>query len=552
MPENITRREMVELTVAGLAAAALPGCGTQPAARKTAEEAASRKRPNMLWISCEDISPDLGCYGSTEVVTPNIDRLAAEGVRYANAFTIAPVCAPNRSGIITAMCPTSIGSMHMRTSVKGYEAVPPPYVKCFTEYLRAAGYYCSNRSKTDYQFAPPLTAWDRTGRDHNDWDGRAPGQPFFCVVNYTVTHESRIRVPLEKDPVIDPAGVALPPYYPDTPLVRRDWARYLDNIEALDKEVGGLLERLERDGLAENTVVFFWSDHGRGLPRAKRWIYDSGIHVPLIVRWPGEIEPGTVCEDLVSSIDFGPAALSVAGVEVPAYMQGRPFLGGQKAGPREYIFAHRDRMDETYDMIRCVRNKRYKLIRNFQPEKPYAQRIDYMDLMPTMQEWRRLAAEGRLVGPQKLFFRETKPEIEFYDTLTDPHEIDNLADDPQHRETIRRMSLALDRWMKEINDLGAIPEERLIEMIWPGGVQPKTAGPVISPDGGRFSGSARVKITCATEGASIAYTTDRPDDPHWLLYTGEIELAGSAVLRARAIRIGYEESPEASAEFEIV
>ena len=543
MPHFLTRREAMELMGAGLAAMALPGC---------VSEKIKKQRPNILWISCEDISPDLGCYGSRELSTPNLDRLAGQGARYTKAFTIAPVCAPNRSGIITCMSPTSIGSMHMRTENMGYEAVPAPYVKCFPEYLRAAGYYCTNRAKTDYQFAPPITAWDRQGQDHRDWEGRAPGQPFFCVINHGVTHESRIRTPLEQDPVIDPDSVTLPPYYPDTPLVRRDWARHLDNIETLDKQVGELLERLEADGLAENTVVFFWSDHGRGLPRAKRWIYDSGIHVPLIVRWPGVIEPGTVCDDLVSSIDLGPTVLSMAGVEVPWYMQGQPFLGTQKAGPREYIFAHRDRMDEKYDTIRCVRDKRYKYIRNFQPEKPYAQYIRYMDLMPTMQEWRRLAAEGRLEGPQKLFFQPTKPEIEFYDTQADPHEIDNLAGDPQYAEIIQRMGKALDDWMAEINDLGQVPEEELIQRIFPGGVQPETAGPVISPNGGRFKNSARVKITCATEGASIACTTEQGDNPHWLLYHREIELAESAVLRARAIRIGYAESPEVRAEFDIV
>ena len=544
---DFTRRDFLKAMGAAVAMAKLAECGSIDDLSLGQRD----RRLNILWISCEDISPDLGCYGDDYVDTANLDRLAAEGCRYTNAFVVYPVCAPTRSAVITGMYPSTIGSMHMRTSLKGYEAVPPPYVKCFPEYLRAAGYYCTNRAKTDYQFAPPITAWDRQGQDHRDWEGRAPGQPFFCVINHGVTHESRIRTPLEQDPVIDPDSVTLPPYYPDTPLVRRDWARYLDNIETLDKQVGELLGRLEADGLAENTVVFFWSDHGRGLPRAKRWIYDSGIHVPLIIRWPGVIEPGTVCDDLVSSIDLGSTVLSMAGVEVPWYMQGQPFLGEQKAEPREYIFAHRDRMDEKYDTIRCVRDKRYKYIRNFQPEKPYAQYIRYMDLMPTMQEWRRLAAEGRLEGPQKLFFQPTKPEIEFYDTRTDPHEINNLADDPQYGEIIQRMGKALDDWMAEINDLGQVPEEELIQRMFPGGVQPKTGGPVISPNGGRFESSARVKITCATEGASIAYTTEQGDNPHWLLYHREIELTESAVLRARAIRIGYAESPEVRAEFDI-
>jgi N-sulfoglucosamine sulfohydrolase len=541
MPSKITRREALGLVGAGLAALHLPGC----AGRKP------KQRPNILWISCEDISPDLGCYGNHELKTPNLDSLAAQGARYTKAFTVAPVCAPNRSGIITCMYPTSIGSMHMRTGNMGYEAVPPPEVKCFTEYLRAAGYYCTNRSKTDYQFAPPVTAWDRSGSKHDDWQGRAPGQPFFSVVNLTVTHESMIRTPLEKDPLIDPESVSLPPYYPDTPLVRRDWARYLDNIETHDRQVGELLARLEADGLAENTIVVYWSDHGRGLPRAKRWIYDSGIHVPLIVRRPGVIAPGTVVDELVSSIDLGATALSLAGIEVPAHMQGQAFLGEYKATPREYIFAHRDRMDETYDMIRCVRDKRYKLIRNFQPQKPYAQYIHYMDLMPTMQEWRRLATEGALEGPQKLFFQATKPEIEFYDTQADPHEVVNLADDPQYAEVVGRMSGALDKWMEDIGDLGFVPEEELIGRIYPGGVQPATAEPVVSPSGGRFKSSTGVTISCPTPGSSIAWTTEPGENPHWRLYTGEIELNRSATMRARAVRIGYKESGEVTAEFKI-
>ena len=542
MPVPIKRRKFIELSSATLAAMALPG---------TVSNLLAGERPNILWISCEDISRELGCYGYDNISTPNLDRLAGQGATFTNAYTVAPVCAPNRSGIITCMYPNSIGSMHMRTSVKGYEAVPPPNVHCFTEYLRAAGYCCTNRSKTDYQFAAPFTAWDKNGTGHNDWDERAPGQPFFSVINFTMTHESRIREPLEKDPVKDPDGVTLPPYYPDTPLVRRDFARYLDNIEQLDREVGAVLERLERDGLSGSTAVFFWSDHGRGLPRAKRWIYDSGIQVPLIVRWPGVIEPGAVRDELVSSIDLGATALSVAAVEVPTHMQGRAFLGDQKAPPREYIFAHRDRMDETYDMVRCARDKRFKYIRNFNPEKPYAQSIAYMDLMPTMQEWRRLAAGGGLEGPQKFFFRDTKPVHELYDTRTDPHEINNLAYDPGYRQVRDRMSSALEHWMQQIDDLGFVQEDELKERFMPGGVQPATIAPVISPGGGKFRRSVNVRLACPTHGASLAWTTEEGENPAWKIYTGAIRLAQSSILRTKAVRIGYKESEEAQASFEI-
>ncbi|MEA2063662.1 MAG: sulfatase, partial [Gemmatimonadota bacterium] len=470
MPETISRRKMLEAMGLSLAAVGLSGCGGEKYPGKAKEKAGGGnlpERPNILWLSCEDISPDLGCYGNSEVRTPNLDRLASQGVRYTNAFTVYPVCAPNRSGIITCMYPNSIGSMHMRTRNMGYEAVPPPHVKCFTEYLRASGYYCTNREKTDYQFAAPITAWDRNGKNHGDWAGREAGQPFFSVINHAITHESMIRTPLEKDPLIDPDKVTIPPYYPDTPVVRRDWARYLDNIETMDTRIGEVLARLEADGLAENTVVVFWSDHGAGMPRAKRWLYDTGTHIPLIVRWPGVIEPGTVCDEMINSIGLGPTALSIAGVRAPSYMQGKPFLGSQKAKPAEFVFTARDRMDEKYDMIRSVRGKRYHYIRNFMPEKPYAQHLEYMDKMPTMQEWRRLAAENKLTGPQKLFFRETKPGIEFYDTQADPWEVDNLADDPSYREIIERMGRALDDWMTEIGDLGLVPEQELSERIWP-------------------------------------------------------------------------------------
>ncbi len=561
MLPTIKRREFMELMGAGLATMALPRCTIKKI---------EQNRPNILWISIEDISPDLGCYGNNELSTPNIDRFAGEGVTFTNAFTVTPVCSPNRSGIITGMYPPSIGSMHMPTRHVypkamrhiDYETVPPPYVKCFTEYLRAAGYYCTNRSKTDHQFMAPLTAWD-ANRDEDrswyinesipgDWEGRAVGQPFFSVINHSVTHEGEIRRKRDYDPIIDPDSVTLPPYYPDTPVVRKDWARYLDNIVTVDTQVGELLARLERDGLAENTVVFIWSDHGRGLPRGKRWVYDSGIHVPLIIRWPGVIKPGTVSDELVSSIDFGPAVLSIAGVQVPSYMHGQPFIGEQKAEPRDYVFAHRDRMGERYDMIRCVRDKRFKYIKNFQPEKPYAQHIEYMDTMPTMQEWRRLAAEGKLEGPQKLFFQETKPVEELYDIQADPHEINNLADDPKYKDVLKRMGSILDTWMEEINDLGHIPEEELIERFEPGGIQYVTEKPTISPGGATSQGSETVYISCPTEGASIAYTTESGEDPHWLLYSDKIELTTSTTLRARAHRLGYVESPEVRADFRII
>jgi arylsulfatase A-like enzyme len=319
--DTFSRREFLQFSAAvtGGSVFAL----TMPAA--AGKPGKSKQRPNILWISCEDISPRLGCYGDAVARSPNLDRLADEGMLFKHVYTVAPVCAPNRSGIITAMYPTTIGTHHMRTTHREeglptpYSAVPPPYVKTFTEYLRAAGYYCTNNSKTDYQFATPVTAWDECGRKAHYRHRPDKDQPFFAVFNFTTTHESRNWPDPEET---EPSGVEVPPYYPDTLTVRKDIARLYDNIAKMDQQAGETLKQLQEEGLADNTIVFFWSDHGDGLPRAKRWLYDSGTHVPMIIRWPGRIEPGSVNEDLVSSIDLGPTVLSLAGVNVPAHMQG--------------------------------------------------------------------------------------------------------------------------------------------------------------------------------------------------------------------------------------
>ena len=520
------------------------------------------QRPNILWLSTEDISPDLGCYGDEYAHTPNLDKFAAQSARYTNAFSSEPVCAPSRSAIITGMYPTTIGSLHMRS-----KAVPPAGVKAFPEYLRAAGYYCTNNSKTDYNFEappsnrPPDTVWDETSNKAHWRNRQDKSQPFFAVFNFVVTHESQVRVPddqykkntarLKPEEFHDPAKAKLPPYYPDTPLVRKDWARYADNITAMDYMVADVLKQLEEDGLAENTVVFFWGDHGRGLPRAKRWVYDSGLRVPLMVRWPGKIKPGVV-DDVVSLMDLGPTVLSIAGVPIPPVMQAQAFLGDQKKAPRQYAFAHRDRMDESYDMMRSVTDKRFHYIKNFFPGRPYAQHIEYMEEMPTMQELRRLYKDhmnaldpnyGKAMTPaQLLFFRPEKPVEELYDVTVDPHEINNLAALPQHQETLKRMRAALEQWQKQTKDLGLVPELELRERMRPGGVWQKVAAPKISE---RTVGDKTViTITCATEGSSIAYSTEAGKNPRWKLYSGELALPKGTTLRVKGCRLGYLDSDE--------
>lgn len=427
-----------------------------------------RKQPNVLWISAEDISPSLGCYGDSYAITPRLDQLASEGMRFARCFTHAGVCAISRSGLITGMYPIAIGSQHMRSQI-----VLPPHVKAFPEYLRAAGYWTTNRSKTDYNFPPPKAAWDENSANARDWRGRAVGQPFFSVINLTTTHESQIRGKFGAT-LHDPAATQLPPYIPDTPVTRRDWARYADLLTTLDQQVAAILDQLEADGLADDTIVFFWGDHGQGLSRGKRWLYDSGTHVPLLIRWPGKLNAGSVCDDLVCFLDLAPTMLRLAGVEVPSHLHGRVLppiekltaaVGSPSAAGREFIFGHRDRMDETYDLIRSARDSRFKYIRNFAPERPYAQNITYMNQMPTMMEWRRLHAEGKLTGPTALHFRATKPVEELFDTEADPHEVVNLADRPDHAERLKRMRAALERWQEEVGDSGLIPEPLLVTPI---------------------------------------------------------------------------------------
>ncbi len=434
---------------------------------------AAEDRPNILWITCEDMSANLGCYGDPLAKTPHLDRFAEQSVLYRHAYSVAGVCAPSRSCIITGMYPTSLGSQHMRCRV-----TLPDYVRGFPEYLRRAGYYCTNNSKEDYNFEKPPETWDESSRDAH-WRNRPADQPFFAVFNFTGTHESRIRQGeesfqaatsrLTEDQRHSPDDVRVPPYHPDTPAVRRDWARYHDLISGLDYWVADLLEELEQDGLADDTIVFFYSDHGVGLPRGKRWVYDSGIHIPLIIRFPEKYHdwapaaPSSMLDRLVSFVDFGPTVLSLAGVEIPEHIQGLPFLGEFEAEPRDYIFAARDRMDERTDMTRAVRDQRYKYIRNYMPHLPYAQPIAYMNEMPTTQELRRLAGEGHLLGTAGQFMQPTKPREELYDTKTDPHEVHNLADHPNYQDVLYRLREAHHAWRERTMDLAFLPEAEILE-----------------------------------------------------------------------------------------
>ncbi len=497
----------------------------------------SQDRPNILWISIEDTGQEVPPYDLLSDA-PNIARLAEEGVTFLNAFSHAPVCAPTRSGIITGMYPASLGSHNMRSDI-----VPPAFVKAFPEYLRAAGYYTTNNAKTDYNFPAPLTAWDESSNKAH-WKNRPdPEQPFFAVFNLNSSHEGAVRRQLDArmaDPankIHDPYKLILPPYYPDTPKVREAWAAYYDVITITDKRIGELLQEIDDAGLRDNTVVFFWGDHGVGLARAKRWLYDSGVKVPLIIRWPGHIAPGSRRLDLAQFLDLAPTVLALAGVDRPSYFHGRVIVGPQTEPAPERLFFERDRMDERFDMMRAVRDQRYKYIRNFESHKPWVQFMRTPSQGPIYQELGRLKDEDGLDELTAPFMAETKPLEELYDLLVDPYELHSIADEPEQAERLQRMRDALTAWMKRIDDKGLIPEPEILRGMFPDNKRPVARPPVVSKSGEKVALSS-------PDQASIAYTFEPGDDARWLLYTEPLTVPPGVELRAKAVRIGYVDSNE--------
>jgi len=421
-----------------------------------------KQRPNILWIVSEDNSPLLGCYGDLFATTPNLDKLAKQGILYENAFANAPVCAPARSTIITGMYACSMGTHHMRSRYS-----IPSFIRTYPDFLREAGYYCTNRSKTDYNIlGDDKKPWDECSGRAN-YKTRRPNQPFFCIFNLGVSHESSIHKP-QTTTKHDPAKVPLPPYHPDTPEIRHDWAQYYDKIEALDSQVGKILDDLKKDGLAEDTIVFYYADHGGVLCRSKRFLYDTGTRVPMIIRFPKKYQhlapgkPGSRTDRLISFVDLAPTVLSLAGIRIPEYMQGKAFLGDQQKKPREYVYLFRGRMDERYDMMRAVRNKQYKYIRNYMPHRVYGQHLEYLWKAPSTRSWERAYKEGNCNKVQSLFWKKKPPE-ELYNITSDPWEVNNLTDDPKYGDILKQMRKATMNWVREIRDPGFIPEGEMIK-----------------------------------------------------------------------------------------
>ncbi len=413
----------------------------------TAITAAARP-PNIVWIIADDLSPELGCYGYRGVRTPNIDRLATGGTLFTAAFSTSPVCSPSRSALITGRYQTSIGAHQHRTM----EKLPPPEgVAPITEHLRAAGYRCTNlkgmgaNAKTDYNFR-----WDGPVFDSANLPGG--DAPFFLQVSFFEPHR---RFKNKGEPN---GGFSIPPQYPDHPAIRADWADYLADIEALDTKVGRVLQWLEDAGHADDTAVFFFGDHGRPHVWDKQWLYDGGIRVPLIVRWPGGLEPNTRDDRLVSLIDISAQTLAIAGAELPDTLDGQPFLGPD-AAHREHIIAARDRSGDAFERIRCVRTERYKYIRNFYPELPYWQTSRYKAVQyPTLAVLKELHARSELAPAQARFFADRKPAEELYDLADDHYETTNLAENPAHLEALMDLRSTLDNWISETGDQGATPE----------------------------------------------------------------------------------------------
>jgi len=506
------------------------------------------QKPNILWLVAEDLSAIIPPFGDNTVATPNLTRLANEGIRYTQVYSSSGVCAPSRAAIATGMYQNRIGAQHMRTTniadfgVEGivpYEAVPPAYVKMHSQYFREAGYYASNNAKEDYQFRKTVTAWDDSSRSAH-WRNRAEGQPFFSVFNFGITHESQVWAQAGNPLLVDEnLEVPIPPYLPDSEIGRKDVRQVYSNIVAMDQQVGEILNQLEEDGLLDSTIIFWYSDHGGPLPRQKRLLYDSGIHLPLIIRFPDQYRAGEIDDQLISFVDFKSTILSLAGIEPPTYVDGRAFLGEYAASTsRDYVHAAADRFDSEYDTIRAVRDKRFKYLRNFNPEKPYYLPLTYREQMPVMQELLRMRDAGQLNETQAQWFRTSKEEEELFDTENDPYELNNLAGDTSYAEKLAELRNELDSWMSYIDDKGLMPEVDLINSMWPNSVQPTTLSPIAS----KAENDGAITLRSKTEGASIGYQILNDGEElgaTWQIYQEPLAINEGQRLLVIAHRIGF-------------
>jgi len=519
-------------------------------------------RLNVIWISCEDMGPVLGTYGVDEISTPNIDKLASEGIKYTNAYSTVGVCAPSRFSIITGMYPARLGAHNMRSgsfytykdpdklsyiqnkgvldksgiNVPEYEVVTPTNIKAFTEYLRDENYYCINNNKCDYQFNSPFTAWDEVSETVSYKD-TPENTPFFYVKNLMVTHESRIWLRKDEPITVDKDILKIPAYYPDIPEVRNDIAIKYSNIQEMDRQVGEIINDLKKSNLLDNTIIFFWSDHGGNLLRQKRAVGNSGLKVPLIVRFPNGFRAGEIDDRIVSLMDLGPTTMSLLGIDPPSFLDGKPFLGEFKTKPRNYAFGSADRFDESTDMQRSVIDGRFVYIKNFIPELPLIYRNKYREQISMNKKIIKMSNDNELTGDANYIFMKTKKNEELYDLKYDPYEVNNIADNSEYRDKLYELRDALNSWQNEIDDKGFINESELINQFWPNMIQPITKSVKINIL------DNKVSLKSDTEGASIGYQIDAQiGSRNWNLYNKPFSLLSNQKLATRAIKIGYKAS----------
>ncbi len=521
-------------------------------ATETQHKDESSKQPNIIWISFEDISPYFSFYGDSTASTPNIDKLASESVIYSQVYSAAGVCAPSRSAIITGMYPTYMGTNHMRTgkdimswgkreyrkehgvtdtkgvNVPEYSAVIQPEIKCFPEFLRANGYYCTNNSKTDYQFAAPFTAWDENDNKAH-WKHAPVNKPFFAVFNLNVTHESKLWKHKHLPLTVNPKDVTVPPFYPDNDSIRLDIARQYSNIEMLDKQVAKLLQELKDAGQYNNSYIFFFSDHGGAMPRGKREAISSGLHVPFLIKYPKGMNKTGRDNKLISFIDLAPSILELAGIKTPDYMQGQSMFSDK----REYIFAARDRMDEFTTMRRTVCDGKYLYVKHLMHNEVNYQNIQYRMQLTSMRNLYKLHNEGKLNKIQELWFTPLNGDEELYNLQNDPYEINNLANNKDSKQTLERFRNVYREWRKNVSDRCKNPESEMLEEMWPGGKQPTTSEVIAKSKDGK------IILKCSTKGASIGF---RINSTKWELYTKPIKISSKSKYEFKAIRIGYKES----------
>ncbi len=460
------RRDFLKSCFAVGVAGPLAGCKCQPLTQ-------THTHPNIVWFVLEDITPMMGCYGDQYARTPVFDKLASEGIRYNKAYAVAPVCSPSRCGHITGMYPTSLGTIHHRSHQQG-----PDFLKMIPTIMRQAGYYTCNNAKMDYNLS--TNPWDQCSRKAH-WRNRPDkDQPFLAKFDLSECHSSITKIPedrivkerlnrLKPQDFHDPAKAPIPPFHPDVPEFRKAWSRYYDAVTQVDYRVGEMIQQLKEDGLWEDTIVIVWADHGVGMPRGKHTAWEQGTHVPLIMRFPEKYKhlapakTGSVEDDLISLIDIGPSTLALAGIETPDFMDGRPLLCKGKAKKREYVFAARGRLDSRSEMVRTVRDQRYRYHRNFFPHLPYKPYEDYEFEASILKKWVELARQGKLTGAMEMPAMRFKPVEELYDSKSDPFMANNVADDPKYTKVLKRMRKELHNWMIETRDLGILDEIELIE-----------------------------------------------------------------------------------------